>query len=735
MTTIHDVAKRAGVSPVTVSRVINDAGNVNAATRARVEGAIAELGYVPNLSARSLRSRQTATLALIVPDITNAFWTTVARGVEDTAQAEGYSVLLCNTDENLAKQTGYINAVLQQRVDGVILAPYDSDPHNLRQLGSLKTPVVILDRLVAGLEVDSVRTDSVSGAFALTQHLVSLGHRQIAMISGPSVTSTAEERVAGYCLALEEAGLPLDPRLVRRGEYRTASGRLLTDQLFQEGLDPTAIIAANNLVAMGVLESLQNHGKTVPQDIALVCFDELPDLARFYPFLTVVVQPAYDMGVNAAQLLLSRIEANVPLHPRHVILPSRLVLRYSCGRFLRRADSSVVENATATLTPLKDHSESILVRPLANVDEDRLAHYLPGYRAASPAPGQPWTGLDQPDASRLARVLLRREKGPAGTDRLPHVEARITSRALLEYVLQRSLPYSHADLESGRQTIAPLDYIEFARRVGLDAVPCEISWRPGPLPMDWMPETLHDFPARLTQAFPPPSLTETINRLEGYLRAAQGTGISVYLSISGFFSPAMHAANLTNSQELTAPQRQLLERLMDLLMAHQEKTLRAICDRFSADLAFAVIRDDLMNFPGVTVQSELFQTAILPRLFRLSAPIREHSLLTGLNSGGSLAEALPVLYKHGFGIIQSLDPACNDFTALLAAWRSRITFMGGLPVEYLLTSARDSLPGKVREYCQPISNGGGLVLGAAGDLTAEVRPELFLAFSQALYQM
>ncbi|RPJ50469.1 MAG: LacI family transcriptional regulator, partial [Chloroflexi bacterium] len=412
MTTIHDVARRAGVSPVTVSRVINDAGNVNAATRARVEQVIHELGYVPNLSARSLRSRQTATLALIVPDITNAFWTTVARGVEDTAQVEGYSVLLCNTDENLAKQAGYIHTVLQQRVDGVILAPYDSDPRNLNPLGSFKTPLVILDRRVNGLELDTVRTDSVSGAYALTRHLLSLGHQQIAMISGPPVTSTAEERVAGYCLALEEAGLALDPRLVRRGEYRAASGRLLADQLFQEGLDPDAIIAANNIVAMGVLESLQNRGKTVPQDIALVCFDELPDLARFYPFLTVVVQPAYDMGVNAAQLLLSRIDADAPLHPRQVILPSRLVLRYSCGRFLKQQGTAAndgdvaLESAEATLTPLKDQSESVLVRPLANVDVDRLAHYLPGYQAAAPGPTRSWIRLNQPDTGRLAKVLM-----------------------------------------------------------------------------------------------------------------------------------------------------------------------------------------------------------------------------------------------------------------------------------------------------------------------------------------
>src|SRR5512133_567345 len=190
MTTIHDVARQAGVSPVTVSRVINGVNNVNSSTRQKVEQAIKDLGYVPNLAARSLRSRQTSTLALIVPDITNAFWTTVARGVEDAAQAEGYSVLLGNSDESLEKQKSYLNVVLQQRVDGVIIAPFDSDARNLSPLRDLKTPLVVVDRQVIGWHVDTVRTDSVSGAYALTRHLIGIGHQRIAIISGPRATST-----------------------------------------------------------------------------------------------------------------------------------------------------------------------------------------------------------------------------------------------------------------------------------------------------------------------------------------------------------------------------------------------------------------------------------------------------------------------------------------------------------------------------------------------------------------
>jgi hypothetical protein len=303
-------------------------------------------------------------------------------------------------------------------------------------------------------------------------------------------------------------------------------------------------------------------------------------------------------------------------------------------------------------------------------------------------------------------------------------------------VLQRSLPYSQPDLESGRQAIAPLDYIEFARRAGLDAIPCEINWQPGDLPLDSL---RNDLPSRLTQAFPPPPLTEIFNRLEGCLRAAQGTRIGVYLSLSGFFSPALQAAGLTDPQALSASepasQRFLLEHLMDLLMVQQEKIIRAVCDRFSADLAFAVIRDNLFGWPGITLQSGLFQEAVLPRLFRLIAPIREHSLLVGLNSGGCLEEALPLLYKHGFNLIQAMDLRCNDVPAIIATWRSRFTFLGGFPMEYLLSGTREELENRVREYDQGFGKGGGLVMGAAGDLTADVRPDLFLAFSRAIYQL
>ena len=348
MTTINDVAKRAGVSPVTVSRVLNGAPNVNATTRARVNQAIGELGYVPNVVARSLRSRRTRSLALILPDITNPFWPTVARGVEDAAQKGGYSVLLCNSDENAEKQARYLEVVVSQQVDGVIIAPCDSDGEKLAILRDRGVATVVIDRRVDGWEVDTVRGDSIGGAHALVRHLIDLGHKRIAMLTGPADTSTSQDRVAGYEAALLHAGLPIDRDLVCYGEFREASGREMMDQLLERCANLTAVFASNNAIALGAIGALAARGLRVPQDVALVCFDDLSSTSQLFPFLTVAAQPAYEMGLEAARLLLSALETKTRAAPRHIMLPSRLIVRYSCGsRMAEGALSLPVAQLTA----------------------------------------------------------------------------------------------------------------------------------------------------------------------------------------------------------------------------------------------------------------------------------------------------------------------------------------------------------------------------------------------------
>ena len=203
MPTIRDVAKHAGVSPITVSRVINDNDYVSSDTRERVEAVIEELGYVPNMLGPSLRSKQTMTLALVMTDITNPFWTTVARGVEDIAQANGYSTIMCNTDESEEKQEHYLQMLLRRRIDGILLVPACSDdPKPVQMIQKQSIPVVLLDRQLSDVQVDVVRADSEAGAYQLTNHLLALGHNQIALLTGRKTVSTAVDRSKGYLRAL-----------------------------------------------------------------------------------------------------------------------------------------------------------------------------------------------------------------------------------------------------------------------------------------------------------------------------------------------------------------------------------------------------------------------------------------------------------------------------------------------------------------------------------------------------
>jgi len=329
MTTIRDVARLAGVAPITVSRVLNNSGYVKPETRARVERAAAELHYVPNMLARSFRSNRTNTLALVLTDITNPFWTTVARGVEDVASAVGYSVFFCNTDENEGKQAQYLAALLRRRVDGVLLVPATGSGDAVRTLLRQKVNVVVLDRRVDDVEVDMVRGDSFNGAYELVCHLTALGHRTIALLSGPRDLSVSRERAAGYEQALLARGLVFDPSLIRSGAFTVDGGTAMMAHLLAHRPDVTAVFAANNFIAVGALHALRSAGKRVPDDISLVVFDDLPSTVAADPWLTVAVQPAYELGCTAAQLLVRRIAVADPLASEDIVLPGKMIVRRS----------------------------------------------------------------------------------------------------------------------------------------------------------------------------------------------------------------------------------------------------------------------------------------------------------------------------------------------------------------------------------------------------------------------
>jgi LacI family transcriptional regulator len=331
--TLRDVAERAGVSPMTVSRVINNSPRVQADTRRRVEAAIIELEYVPNRLARGLIRRKTGTLALLVPDLANPFFTLIVQAAEDVAWRAGYHVILCDTRAELEREREYIEDMVEFQVEGVLVAPVsDRSRSNLRILGRSNTPYVLIDRSIAGFEADLVQGDSVAGARRLVEHLIELDHRRIAMITEIPEISTARERLRGYRDALQTAAIEQRPEYVveasavdPRGGYEAALRLLDLEQ------PPTAIFAVNNIVAAGVVEAARERGLEIPGDLALVCFDDIEHVSRLYPFLTVMAQPAETFGSLAAQLLLDRIAGRVRERRRVVVLPADFIVRRSSG--------------------------------------------------------------------------------------------------------------------------------------------------------------------------------------------------------------------------------------------------------------------------------------------------------------------------------------------------------------------------------------------------------------------
>lgn len=696
MPTISDVAKRAGVAAITVSRVLNGAENVNPATRRKVEQAIRDLGYLPNLAARSLRSGQTRTLALLVPDIGNPFWPIVARGIEDAAQSGGYSIFLCNTDENPAKQLDYLLAVLQQRVDGVIIAPCDPDAASLAPLREQGTPTVIIDRRVEGWDVDTVYADSVSGARALVQHLLNLGHTRIAVLTGPAGVSTAEDRLIGYRLALHEAGIEVEPRLIRRGEYRTVSGYHMMKAVLAEGLAPTAAFAANQAIALGVLDALAEAGLDVPRDVALVSFDDLPDVDHLFPFLTVVAQSAYDMGLNAAQLLLSRMSAGVALQPRHVVLPTRLILRYSCGRTL----GTTGDDSYRLVRPRDVPVDTVLVKPLTSAERERAATLLPEAAFASLSPIDAMTDSDRSSARRLRAALAHQSP-----DRVPCLAHPIRSKALVEYVLGRTQPQAAANGQPGI-TLSPADHVEFAQRLGLDAVGCDLTCH------------LEGWPGR-GEVVIQPRLAEQLSHLESYVRAAQRTEVGVFVVLGTHCARSISADALTDGDWL------------DVTLAQHEKVLRAVCDRFADELVFVLLDDGILGPTIDSLQSPLFVDEILPRLRRLILPAREHGLRVGLRVAGPLGDDLAAVREAGFEILMSADDV-PTLAAAKQAWGDALTLMGGVPSELLAAPARDAVEVATREACLALGAGGGYVLAPSAGASSPARPENFVAMVRAV---
>lgn len=323
--TIRDVAARAGVSLGTASRVLSGNPATSPEARARVGDAAAALGYRPNAQARSLRLTRTHAIGLLVSDVRNPFFADVAHAAEQAALGADYVTLLGNANENVDQQDRYIETFLTQRVDGVVLAPQGRGSGSLQALIDSRMPVVFVDRTVDGFDVPSVTTDSRTGMNQAIAHLAATGHDRIGFIGGPQAISTGRERYDAFVDALPAHGLSLDEALITFGDFQEESGIHATETLLAAPTRPTAVIAADNLMALGALAAIRSRGLRIGSDIEVIAFDDIEWLAHYDPPISVIAQDADAVGRCAVELLMQVINGE---DPESIVLSTRFVDRH-----------------------------------------------------------------------------------------------------------------------------------------------------------------------------------------------------------------------------------------------------------------------------------------------------------------------------------------------------------------------------------------------------------------------
>jgi LacI family transcriptional regulator len=296
-----------------------------------------ELDYEPNAAARSLNLKRSNTIGLIVSDIRNPFFAFVARGAQDVAKEHGYTVVLCNSDEQLLSETECLKALRTRQVDGVLLASAGVADEYLSRLVGAGFPVVLVDRDLPALKVPAVLLDNEGAAHGAVRHLIAFGHRRIAMLTGLASISTTTERLAGYQRALREASIQMDDRLVVSGESTSDGGAEALNSVMDLETPPTAIFSGNNLMSIGALQTIARRGLNVPDELAIVGFDDFPFpwSEAFRPQLTTVAQPTYELGRRAAEMLVRQLSGAISEPAQRVVLEGTLVIRESSGAFTR----------------------------------------------------------------------------------------------------------------------------------------------------------------------------------------------------------------------------------------------------------------------------------------------------------------------------------------------------------------------------------------------------------------
>jgi LacI family transcriptional regulator len=323
MVTMSDVARLAGVSVTTVSHVINGTRPASAATRRKVQAAIERTGYSQNTIARALARQRTQSLGLAIGGLSNPYFSDVIAAVEQAATAAGHTLLLVDTRDDPEQERRTVRALLERRVDGLILVPAGA------ALPPASVPAVLLDRFLDA-PLDQVGCENEAPTAELVEHLAGCGHRRIGLVAGLPGISTTTERIAGYRLGLERAGLPFDAALVAEGGSQRDRAMAATHALLALDEPPTALVSGNNFMTIGILRALRERSLRVPEDVALVGFDDFEWADLFAPRLTVIAQPTAQLGARAVELLLSRLE-DPSLAPRRVRLPATFVHRDSCG--------------------------------------------------------------------------------------------------------------------------------------------------------------------------------------------------------------------------------------------------------------------------------------------------------------------------------------------------------------------------------------------------------------------
>jgi len=346
----------------------------------------------------------------------------------------------------------------------------------------------------------------------------------------------------------------------------------------------------------------------------------------------------------------------------------------------------------------------------------------------------PFADIDKPDINRLLTALRHGEP-----DRVPHMENWVTSQPVYEYVLERKLAYDVADARVGGISVTPEDYVEFAERLGMDAVLCNLSWRPNNVfrPASDGSEHYVDGTVKTTADLddlePPLPIKEQFAYMDRFVAAAEGTGVGIVTNYTSFFDSAMLAVGVNDSFLMFYDDRPLLERLMDILLDHQERVMREICARYGDHIAYVMVNDDIGHNNGLMINPDMFRGMFDHRMKRLIAPAKDLGKLVLMHTDGKMDGIIPILHEVGIDAVHPVEPESNDIAELKSHWAGKMALMGNIPTVLLAYGAEEEVEEMVRDYCVRLGPGGGWVLGSSTSIMEGVKPENFVAMSRAAH--